>query len=158
MKINCDYCGSQFDTDQYDTCPSCGGIYSRDKEVLTEKEKLDKADELFMQQRELENERLRIENERLRNSGTKTSAKGCVISFMFLIIAAVLLIILALIASESESKEKNKEPDTGKATVTTHRIDLTYSISMTPIEIPEIVVPTVPDIKIEVPDITTLNN
>lgn len=36
MKIYCDYCGTQIDTDTNITCPNCGAAYSNDDELKTE--------------------------------------------------------------------------------------------------------------------------
>ncbi|MCR4779582.1 MAG: hypothetical protein K5876_00655 [Ruminiclostridium sp.] len=151
MKINCDYCGSQFDTDRYDTCPSCGAPYSRDREVIAEKEKLNQADELFMKQRELENERLRLENERLRGTpAANPQAKGCLYAGLAIFVAGLILLGL-MIADMSATDEDLRGQTDGTAAKS-------YTVSMEPIELPEISVPSVPDIKIDIPDITIYNN
>ena len=36
MKLYCDYCGSQIDTDKDITCPHCGAAYAQDAELKAE--------------------------------------------------------------------------------------------------------------------------
>ena len=33
MRIFCDYCGNQFETNDNNTCPSCGAAYEGDTEI-----------------------------------------------------------------------------------------------------------------------------
>ncbi len=158
MKINCDYCGAQIDTDKYDTCPNCGGAFSRDREVIKEKEKLNKADELFFETKQLENERLRIENEKLRQNtgGGRTAVpSGCLVGLVTLAVIGVLFIILMIyIIADEESSEKN-----GSGTKHSISVSTKYSISMEPINIPDI--PDIPDIPVidiepDIPEMTGL--
>jgi len=161
MKIYCDYCGSQFDTEQYRTCPHCGGTYSKDKEILEEKAKLDKADELFMEQKALENERMRLENNRLETTQTNNAgSQGCLIGIIA--IGAIgtiffILMILAMMDDAWNTTEKKVYSTEYPASVTT-RITQPESpeapdipkitISMDPIKIPEIPEINIPDISI----------
>ncbi|MBQ9483364.1 MAG: zinc ribbon domain-containing protein [Ruminiclostridium sp.] len=39
MKIYCDYCGTQIDTDTNITCPHCGASYANDDELKTEQKR-----------------------------------------------------------------------------------------------------------------------
>ncbi len=39
MKIYCDYCGTQIDTDTNITCPNCGASYANDDELKTEQKR-----------------------------------------------------------------------------------------------------------------------
>ncbi len=39
MKIYCDYCGTQIDTDKDITCPHCGAAYADDDELKTEQKR-----------------------------------------------------------------------------------------------------------------------
>ena len=149
MKINCDYCGAMIDTDKYRTCPNCGGAYGNDQEVLKEKAKLDRADDLYFQKKELENDRMRIENNTMANSsiaGSKTvqtAAKamgiGCVMPIIVICISFAIIIIFAVAAVLSESTYSGSSK---KARETTAR----SSITVKPIEMPDISVPEIPEI------------
>jgi|GEM_PF-6885060 len=39
MKLYCDYCGSQIDTDKDITCPHCGAAYAQDAELKAEQKR-----------------------------------------------------------------------------------------------------------------------
>ena len=39
MKIYCDYCGTQIDTDKDITCPHCGAAYAHDAELKAEQKR-----------------------------------------------------------------------------------------------------------------------
>ena len=162
MKINCDYCGGQIDTDKYDTCPNCGAGFDRDREMLKEKEKLDKADELLLKQKELENERLRLENENMRRQNVvsdkdkvKQAVKfGCALP---LIIFGIFFVIMMVCIITDDETGNGREAEA--ATQPASRITGSFTISIDPISIPEIPeIPEVPEINIvpDIPDITTL--
>lgn len=148
MKINCDYCGAQIDTDKYDTCPNCGGGFDRDRELMQEKEKLSKVDDLYLEKKKLENERLRIENEKLRQASEQKKSSlpaGCMIVLGMLAALGVLFIVIMIFAL---SEPDEKPADSTQAVTAVPRQSISISISLDPIEIPEI-----PEINI--PDITT---
>ena len=157
MKINCDYCGALIDTDKYRTCPNCGGAYGNDHEVIKEKEKLDRADDLYFQKKELENDRMRIENKNLMtnsaaNSKTVQNAAkfmslGCLMPIITICITFVIIIVFAVMAVASERKTGSSSSKKAKET-TTHS-----SISIEPIEMPDISIPEIPEIT--VPQIET---
>ena len=164
MKINCDYCGAQIDTDKSDTCPNCGGIYSHDPEVLAEKAKLARADELFIEQKQLENDRLRLENTQLDNANKNRAASASCLGIAVILGAIGLiffmLMVLAILEGEDDSGtrkagSRNLPVSTSQAVRTeepevaeTKRISISYTISLDPINIPEIPEISIPDISV----------
>ena len=162
MKINCDYCGAQIDTDKYDTCPNCGGGFDRDRELLKEKEKLNRVDELYLEKKKLENERLRIENENLRKSGEQKKGSnamkalgiGCAVPLAMLGILFVIIMIIVIYEDETGSAKKTSATEPPSP-----RITGSITISIDPVSMPEIPeIPEIPAINVEpdIPDITTL--
>ncbi len=140
MKINCDYCGAQIDTDRYDTCPNCGAGFDRDRELMKEKEKLDKADDLLLEQRRLEIERLRLENEKLRQSGEPTKKgvpAGCMVVLGALAALGVLFIVIMCFAfAEADDSAEAAASGTVKSASPLESISIT--IDPAPVSIPEI--------------------
>ncbi len=163
MKINCDYCGSQFDTDIHDTCPNCGGIYSHDPEVLAEKAKLARADELFMEQKQLENDRMRLENNQINDANkNKAASAGCMVIVLMVALIGIAFFVL-FVAAFTETLNEEMGGSRGATVVSTSRpssteepevsetrqINISYTISMDPISIPEIPEINIPDISEE---------
>ena len=152
MKITCDYCGTLIDTDKYSACPNCGGAYGNDQEVISEKEKLNRADDLYFQKKELENDRMRIENNNMiKNSvaGSKTvqtAAKamgiGCVMPIIVVCVTFAIVMIFAIAAVSSEKKAESSSSKREKE-ATTHS-----SISIEPVEMPDISIPEIPEISV----------
>ena len=62
MKIYCDYCGTQIDTELHRNCPNCGGSYAGDEEIIKEQERLDKLNDLEIRREELRTDRMELEN------------------------------------------------------------------------------------------------
>lgn len=161
MKINCDYCGAQIDTDRFDTCPNCGGVYSRDPEVLAEKAKLARADELFLEQKQLENDRMRLENTQMNTENNhKAASAGCLGAIVVVAILGVIFFMLMVFAIADEALGGNSSG--GSSPISTSRtarteepevretkqINIKYTISMEPISIPEIPEISIPDITV----------
>ena len=125
MKITCDYCGTLIDTDKYRSCPNCGGAYGNDHEVIKEKEKLDRADDLYFEKKELENDRIRIENKNLMtnsaaNSKTVQNAAkfmslGCLLPIITICVTFVIVMIFAIAAVSSERKAESSSSKTYQA-------------------------------------------
>ena len=154
MKIYCDFCGSQIETSTDKTCPNCGGYYSTDRELLDEKERVKRLNELDMQKKELELEQLR---QKSGNTGSTDSGKisgktGCLFVFIIslVIFGALFVMFLAYLISDSETERKN-----GKPAETSALTRSSYSISLDPIDVPEI--PEVPEITVQIPEITKLS-
>ena len=66
MKLYCDYCGTQIDTEIHANCPNCGGSYMNDEELRNELEKQRRLDALQLRQNELKTDFMELENERIR--------------------------------------------------------------------------------------------
>lgn len=159
MKINCDYCGAQIDTDKYGTCPNCGGSYGADPELLKAQAKKDRLDDLDVEKKRLENERLRIENENLRKQGggsdkLKAVKYGCGVPLVLLGIIFIIIIVIVMFEEETGTGAKAAATEQPAP-----RITGSFTISLDPISIPDIPdIPKIPDITVDpdIPDITTL--
>ena len=146
MKIYCDFCGSQIETSTDKTCPNCGGYYSTDRELLDEKERVKRLNEL-------DAEKKKLELEQLRQAGSgKTPAKGCLFFAIgtFAVIGALFVILLIFIIAEDEAENKNGRPAETSALTRS-----SYSVSLDPVNVPEI--PEVPEITVQIPEITKLS-
>ena len=89
MKIFCDYCGCNFDTNENDFCPSCGAPYSNDKEITLAKEQQSKLAQLKIKEKELELKK----SERTR-SGSRITA---------LIISMLVVVAVAAVSATGKS-------------------------------------------------------
>ena len=153
MKIYCDYCGAQIDTDKNATCPSCGGSYSNDRELLEEKVRLEKLNGLDIEKRQLEIERMRLENDALKNKGRQNKAlPGCLIPVVIILcllgVLFISIFVFAVIDEETRPQEKSN---------TSERTKISYSVSMTPVELPEIPEINIPDIEVTVTSVPTVS-
>ncbi len=154
MKIYCDFCGAQIETTVNKSCPNCGGYYSSDRELLDEKERVKKLNELDMEKRKLELENLRLENSRLGKEGQKqgsSAAKGCLIGVVtgLSLLGIVFVIIMIFVFSDiSSDKNREKVPDTT-------RMSFKVSIDTAGMpDIPDVSIPEVPEITVTVADIS----
>ena len=152
MKIYCDYCGTQIETSIHKNCPNCGGSYGTDEELLRERERVKKLNELDMEKKELDLERMRIENQNLAAGAPAqkmSAAKGCLIAVITLLVifGALFVMILAFVIADSSSGTKENE----RKEKETHT-SISYTINMDDISMPEI--PEIPEIK--VPDMSDI--
>lgn len=161
MKIYCDYCGSQIETAEQSNCPHCGASYANDKELLEERERVKRLNELDEKQRQLDIERMKQENQQkslfnLNDSKlVNRGAKGCIFGVITALCLLGMFFILMLICIFADEASEKREAATTAAETTP--ISVSSSMSMEPIEIPEIPEVAVPDIKIpeiSVADIT----
>lgn len=138
MIINCDYCGTNIDTQKYKVCPTCGAAYNDDQEYKENKKRQSELKDLKLKQIkenhahqekikeiELEQKRLDTENQRLYNIRqqenekyrNRTNKLGMAILYAILIpiicgiICCVLSVFVALF-SESDTNIENTETDT----------------------------------------------
>lgn len=113
MKIICEYCGTQFNTDGVDVCPNCGASFennsSMEQKVLQENKKT----QLELEKKELELEQRRIETARNRSrlnfekQGEQTAKiikLGCAIP---IICFAVFWVIFLIIGFGSAMKDED---------------------------------------------------
>ena len=157
MKIYCDYCGAQIDPAIHKNCPNCGGSYSNDDELKAIQARANKLEDLDIEQRRLEIERMRLENDKLKNYSDprKTSlSPGCLIGLVFLASLGVTFLIILFFVFSDTSLDSGSAQTAG--TTASSRISVSYSISLDPIDIPEI--PEVPEITVvpEIPEMTGL--
>lgn len=66
MKIYCDYCGTQINTDIHKNCPNCGGSYSGDEELIAAQSRQNRLDDLEVENKRLDTERKRLQNEQVK--------------------------------------------------------------------------------------------
>ncbi len=155
MKIYCDFCGSQIETTENKTCPHCGGYYFQDKDLLDERERVKRLNELDEEKKRLENERMRLENTNIANTHDKkqTAMKaGCLGLLVALSIFGIffILMIVCIFADEAgaQSPERHEKATTTAVTAIDPSFSVSYSFSMDPIEVPKIPEITVPKINI----------
>lgn len=151
MKIYCDFCGAQIETSVNKTCPNCGGYYSNDSELLEEKERVKRLNELDMEKKELEIERIRLENKQIapqRWSPNKTAKMGCLLPVVIGLAILGIFFVMIILGVTFEAISEGGSEASENTTAQTSRISVSYSFSMEPINIPEIP---------EVPEITTIN-
>jgi hypothetical protein len=152
MKIYCDFCGSQIETTENKTCPHCGGYYSHDKELLDEKERVKKLNELEMEKQQLDIERMRLENQKndpfnINNSKlANRGAKGCLAGVIAGLCIFGIFFILMLICVFAEEAGDSSSSKMSAATTAVPRTSISVSYSLDPIEIPKI--PEIPEINI----------
>ena len=116
MRIFCDYCGNQFETNDNNTCPSCGAAYEGDTEIKNAA--LMKAREAEMQ-RQRENMALRerqaqIDDMNARNKNRETSRRiigiGCLLPVILTVLFVATIFIIATIEVVNErAVEREKE-------------------------------------------------
>lgn len=158
MKIYCDYCGTQIETSIHKNCPNCGGAYSTDEELLKEKARVKELNDLDMEKKKLDIERMKLENSSLKTTSQKQGnnfAKGCLVAVIsgLACLGIVFVIILCFVFADTSSETNKEKPEE-----TRPRITATYTLSMDPISIPDIPEINVPDVtipEIDIPDINT---
>ncbi len=149
MKIYCDFCGAQIETSVDKTCPNCGGYYSHDKELLNERERVKRLNEIEEERRRLEAERMRLENQNMADMQNlrKRMSPGCLGMLVAMAIMGVffVLMIICIFLEEAENSGAGTAAADAKPRVS-------YTISMEPIDVPEIPEIVLPDI--EIPEIS----
>lgn len=152
MKIYCDYCGSQIETAEHSTCPHCGAAYANDKDLLEERERVRRLNELDEQQRQLELERQKLENQKnnvfnVNNSKlANRGAQGCLAGIIVGLCFFGLFFIFMMICIFADEASGMRTATTNAAETT--RASISYTIDPEPIELPDIPEIDVPDIKI----------
>ena len=91
MKIFCDYCGTQFETEENNTCPSCGGAYEGDDEIKNAAIKQAREDELKRQQ---ELTALKARQAQIDNMNTQNKNKSAVTKFILIGCGAPIALIV----------------------------------------------------------------
>lgn len=104
MKIFCDYCGCNFDTNENDFCPSCGAPYSNDKEITLAKEQQSKLAQLIIKEKELELNK----SERTR-SGSRITALIITMLVVFTMVVVAVAAVSATGKPPGIDTEKVKE-------------------------------------------------
>jgi len=90
MKIFCDYCGNQYDTDKNSTCPACGGGYEYDEEAGRPETAVERKYRLMEERQEAEKqEKFRTRQAEL-DGQVKKIKTGCLI--VIIVIAALIFL------------------------------------------------------------------
>ena len=109
MKIFCDYCGNQFDTDKNAVCPSCGAIYDGDAEI---KEAILKKEQEEMYRRQREEFVMREQQARLqknRETSRRIIGIGCLLPVILITLCFAVVFIAALVQVIDERNEEKED-------------------------------------------------
>ena len=112
MKIFCDYCGNQFETEGNSTCPSCGASYDGDIEIKNAAIKKAREDEMKRRQEnmELSERQAKLESMKTLSKNTKAGIKLVGIGCLLPVIAGVLcFIVIFTIAVIQVAQERTVE-------------------------------------------------
>ncbi len=108
MKIFCDYCGNQFETEGNSTCPSCGGTYEEDFEIKNaviknarDAEIKRRQESIALQERQAQIESMNARNKN-RNAIVKFVLIGCGIPVALIVIFWLIVFIIAAIEVGNE--------------------------------------------------------
>lgn len=117
MKIFCDYCGNQFETEGNSTCPSCGAAFEGDVEIKNAA--LMKAREAELQRQreniELRERQAQIDDMNARNKNRETSRRiigiGCLVPIILtaLFTAVIFIIAIAEVVNERAAEREKEE-------------------------------------------------
>ena len=131
MKIYCEHCGTQIDTDKCLNCPSCGAPYANNEEFLKQQRLNNDLKELDVKQRRLRVEQMELDNQERRSK--KKNQLGClfmpVVAFLSLLGVVFLIVMIFVIASDEAEEASQAE---------TSRKSISYSVSIEPINMPDI--------------------
>lgn len=126
MRINCEYCGFSFDSDEHGTCPSCGASTSgnfllenerKQKGILTDYEKLKLEEQARKEKLENDKREQALELDKQTAQVSKVLKIGCLIPFILFVAGIIIVIILAFVTSIKDNfvdngSSSDKENDT----------------------------------------------
>lgn len=110
MEIFCDYCGSKFDTEGKQNCPSCGASFSHDEEILKAAEQENRLRELKIKEKELDLKKAEAKNDdsiKIKIKNTKSTRAATIIIFM--VVAFSLIVVFIAATSGLRGKKIDKD-------------------------------------------------
>lgn len=136
MKIICEYCGTQFDTQGVKVCPNCGASFANNRVLETKILHENKKTQLELEKKAVELEQCKIENARKRSMlqqeqqsarAAKVLKIGCVIP----VICVALIFIIGVIVSIFSTMTGGDTPSEYHSTeVITEVIEIPVSVGL----------------------------